>query len=164
MFELIFKLKIALKGVSWWRNVIAPRGASIENPKLISSGGAFYLGPGVTILCRKSIRVGRGVIIGPRVFITDYSHDYLNANYKPYGPSDSLEEVIIGDAVWVGYSSIILPGVTIGEGAVLAAGSVLTKNVGPYELWAGNPARLIKKLPKKPDGSIYYLERNKQLG
>jgi len=54
-------------------------------------------------------------------------------------------DVIIGNDVWIGDSSTIFSGVKIGDGAVIAAGSVVTKNIGPYELWAGNPARLIKK-------------------
>lgn len=54
-------------------------------------------------------------------------------------------DVIIGNDVWIGDNSTIFSGVTIGDGAVIAAGSVLAKNVGPYELWAGNPARLVRK-------------------
>ena len=54
-------------------------------------------------------------------------------------------DVIIGNDVWIGDNSTIFSGVNISDGAVIAAGSVITKNIGPYELWAGNPARLIKK-------------------
>lgn len=54
-------------------------------------------------------------------------------------------DVVIGNDVWIGHSCIILSGVNIGDGAVLAAGSLLSKNVGPYEIWGGNPARFIKK-------------------
>lgn len=53
--------------------------------------------------------------------------------------------VIIGNDVWIGLNTTILSGVTIGDGAVIAAGSVVTKNVRPYEIWGGNPAKLIKK-------------------
>lgn len=51
----------------------------------------------------------------------------------------------IGNDVWLGVRSIIKGGVTIGDGAVIGAGSVVTKDVGPYEIWAGNPAKLIRK-------------------
>jgi len=51
--------------------------------------------------------------------------------------------VVIGDRVWIGYRAIVLPGVTIGEGAVVGAGAVVTKDVEPYEIVAGNPARKI---------------------
>jgi acetyltransferase-like isoleucine patch superfamily enzyme len=56
--------------------------------------------------------------------------------------------VKICDKVWIGFNCIILKGITIGEGAIVAAGSVVTKNVAPYTLVAGNPAALIKELPQ----------------
>lgn len=57
----------------------------------------------------------------------------------------SKGDVVIGNDVWVADSVKILSGVTIGDGAVVGAGAVVTRNIGPYEIWAGNPARLIKK-------------------
>ena len=57
----------------------------------------------------------------------------------------SKGDTVIGDGVWIGMRAMILPGVTIGEGAVIAAGSVVTKDVPPYTLVGGNPARKIKK-------------------
>lgn len=51
----------------------------------------------------------------------------------------------IGNDVWLGIRTIVLGGVTIGDGAVIGAGSIVTKDVGPYEIWAGNPARFIRK-------------------
>lgn len=51
----------------------------------------------------------------------------------------------IGNDVWLGIRTIVLGGVTIADGAVIGAGSVVTKDVGPYEIWAGNPARFIRK-------------------
>jgi acetyltransferase-like isoleucine patch superfamily enzyme len=57
--------------------------------------------------------------------------------------------VVIGDYVWICFNAIILKGVTIGEGAIVAAGAVVTKNVPCYTLVAGNPAIVIKEIPKK---------------
>ncbi len=54
-------------------------------------------------------------------------------------------DTIIGNDVWIGAEAMIMPGVNIADGAVIGARSVVTKNVGPYEIWAGNPANLIKK-------------------
>jgi len=54
-------------------------------------------------------------------------------------------DTVLGNDVWVGAESIIMPGVHIADGAVIAARAVVTKSIGPYEIWGGNPARLIKK-------------------
>jgi chloramphenicol O-acetyltransferase type B len=54
-------------------------------------------------------------------------------------------DTIIGSDVWLGAESLIMPGVQIADGAVIAARAVVTKNIGPYEIWGGNPAKLIKK-------------------
>lgn len=62
-----------------------------------------------------------------------------NIPYNPY------KRTVIGNDVWIGSHSMIKAGVKISDGAVVGMGSVLTKDVGPYEVWAGNPARLIKK-------------------
>jgi maltose O-acetyltransferase len=87
---------------------------------------------------RFSIRTGDDVSIGPEASILTLGHD-------PQSPvfADRGGDVIIGSRVWIGYRAIILPGITIGEGAVVGAGSVVTKNVAPFAIVAGNPARKI---------------------
>jgi len=72
--------------------------------------------------------------------------DYGKIGYYKDWSKVECEKIVIENKVWVGFNSIILKGVTIGEGAVIAAGSVVTKDVEPYTLVAGNPARFIKKL------------------
>ena len=61
------------------------------------------------------------------------------------GHPSTKGDVVIGNDVWIGRGSIIMSGIQIGHGAVIAAGAVVTKNVGCYEVWGGNPAKLIKK-------------------
>lgn len=64
---------------------------------------------------------------------------YAKIKYNPY------EKTHIGNDVWIGSNTLIKAGVTIGNGAVVGMGSVVTKNIGPYEIWAGNPAHIIRK-------------------
>lgn len=85
-----------------------------------------------------SIRTGANVSIGPEASILTLGHD-------PQSPAfaDRGGDVIIADRVWIAYRAIILPGVSIGEGAIVAAGAVVTRDVAPYAIVAGNPACVV---------------------
>lgn len=86
------------------------------------------------------IQTGNDVSIGPEATILTLGHDPHSPNFANRGG-----DVIIGSYVWISYRAIVLPGVTIGEGAVVGAGAVVTKDVEPYTIVAGNPARVINK-------------------
>lgn len=75
---------------------------------------------------------------------------FSNNEFAPF------QQIIIGNDVWIGSHCLIKSGTKISDGAVIGMGSVVTKDVGPYEIWAGNPARLIKK--RFDDETIYKLE------
>lgn len=83
-------------------------------------------------------------------FVTTYpfnsipTNDFDNFKHLEGHPA-TKGDVKIGNDVWIGLNSVILSGVTIDDGAVIAANSVITKNVGAYEIWGGNPAKFIKK-------------------
>jgi len=85
-----------------------------------------------------AIRTGSDVSIGPEASILTLGHDPQSTDFADRGG-----EVTIGDHVWIGYRAIVLPGTAIGDGAVVAAGAVVTRDVPPYAIVAGNPARQI---------------------
>lgn len=85
-----------------------------------------------------SIRTGSDVSIGPEASILTLGHDPRSPEFADRGG-----EVVIGNHVWIGYRAIILPGISIGDGAVVGAGSVVTRDVEAYSIVAGNPARKI---------------------
>jgi acetyltransferase-like isoleucine patch superfamily enzyme len=89
------------------------------------------------------IRTGDDVSIGPEATILTLGHDPQSPDFADRGG-----DVVIGHRVWIAYRAIVLPGVTIGEGAVVGAGAVVTKNVEPYTIVAGNPARKIGERAK----------------
>ncbi|WP_235853979.1 acyltransferase [Mucilaginibacter terrenus] len=93
---------------------------------------------------KSSITIGSNVSISQEVMI-------LSADHDPYSPNFEGREkpVIIEDYVWIGSRAIIMPGVTLGKGSVVSAGAVVTKNVSPYEIVGGVPAKLIKM--RNPD-------------
>lgn len=116
-------------------------GAYIE----IVNGGKLTIGQGaanvgLTIMCAKEITIGNGVRIGRNVSIRDWNgqHVIVNDTYVNHAP------VKIEDRVWLCTGCTIMPGVTIGEGSVIATNAVVTKDVPPRSLVAGIPAKVIK--------------------
>jgi acetyltransferase-like isoleucine patch superfamily enzyme len=88
---------------------------------------------------RVSLKIGNNVNITHQTLIQTLTHDPQNCDFVCL-----CKPVIIEDHVWIGARAIILPGVTIGEGAVIGAGSVVTKSIAPYSIAVGNPAKVIK--------------------
>ena len=83
-------------------------------------------------------------MIAPGVIIYSQNHSYNDLNSNIVNQGYTLKKVNIGNNVWIAANAIILPGVTIGQGAVVAAGSVVTKDVKPNTIVGGNPATFIK--------------------
>lgn len=102
--------------------------------------GSGYANSGLRLYCRKRIEIGEGVMIAQNVTIYDSDAHEISGGRGVTLP------VRIGDHVWIGLSAIILKGVTIGDGAVVAAGAVVTRDVPPGTLVAGNPARVIREV------------------
>ena len=90
------------------------------------------------------IRIGKDCLLGPDVRIFSLNHNFGNTVRPIRLQGESGSEVIIEDNVWIGAGTTILPGVRIGSGSIVGAGSVVTKNFGMNSVMAGVPARLIK--------------------
>ena len=100
-----------------------------------------FINENVQISCGDTIEIGKGCAIGRDVIIRSYDgHTILEPGYK------IAEPIIIRDHVWIGQGAQILKGVTIGEGAIIAAGAVVTKDVPPHSIVGGVPARIIKRI------------------
>jgi acetyltransferase-like isoleucine patch superfamily enzyme len=97
-----------------------------------------------------SVKIGKNVLIAGRVFITDHDHIYENVDLLyNNGAGLNIEPVLIEDEVWIGEGAVILKGVTVGKRAVIGANAVVTKNVLPYTVVGGVPARFIRKIDKQ---------------
>lgn len=119
-----------------------------EHPEIIIGDGVS-IGAFNHVTCTNRIVLGEGVLTGKFVTITDNSHgntDYASLHIRP-NDRDVVSKgpVIIGKNVWIGDKATILPGVTVGEGAVIAANAVVTKDVPAYSVVGGNPARNLKQ-------------------
>nr|WP_269430795.1 acyltransferase [Methanosarcina siciliae] len=91
------------------------------------------------------IYIGDDVIMGGRVIFHTLNHNYDKKDILIKKQGTIVKPINVGDDCWIGSDVIILPGVTIGKGSVIGAGSMITKDVMPYSVVAGNPARVIKK-------------------
>lgn len=107
-------------------------------------GDRSSIGPYSYIGCSGYIEIGENVMISPRVSIYAENHIFADPKTPMIAQGVSRSFVKIEDDCWIASHSVILAGVTVGKGAVVAAGSVVTKDVPPYAVVGGNPARVIK--------------------
>lgn len=111
--------------------------------KNIHVGSNFYAGFNCTILDIAPVHIGDNCLIGPDVGIYTAGHNIGPFDRHKTGYAKSI---CIGHNVWIGGHSTILAGITIGDGSIIAAGSVVTKDVPDNVVYAGNPAKEIKKI------------------
>lgn len=107
-------------------------------------GDHSNIGPYNYIGCSGKIEIGNNVMLSPRVSIYAENHVFENVNQLMKDQGVKRSFVKIEDDCWIAANSVILAGVTIGRGSVVAAGSVVTKDVPPYSVVAGVPAKVIK--------------------
>lgn len=112
----------------------------------ISIGDNVFINFNMTILDEAEVTIGNNVFIGPNVSIYTPCHP-LVADERNTGV-EWAEPVTIGNDVWIGGNTVILPGVTIGDGAVVGAGSVVSRDVPEASLVVGCPAHVVRKLSK----------------
>lgn len=135
---------------------------------LITIGEGTYIGAS-TFISRSAITIGRNVTVAWGAWFYDHDSHSLSAvdrradqklqlanlragelmtQHKDWEKVSS-KPIVVDDDAWIGMNAIILKGVTIGRGAVVGAGSVVTKDVEPWTVVAGNPARIVKRLEKE---------------
>ncbi len=122
------------KSVSFYQNVQIDMQSVGAQVKI---GDKTFINRCSNIFCKDMVHIGSRCAISWDVTIMDNDFHYIDDN-------DNSKPIYIGDDVWIGCHSLILKGVHIGDGAVIAAGSVVTKDVPSYSVVGGNPAKVIK--------------------
>lgn len=112
---------------------------------VICIGDKCHFNNGVSITSNVSVRIGNGVLVGGGVSITDCDWHPIDPQRRTSGSGQSAP-VSICDNVWLGSRVQVLKGVTIGEGAIVAAGAVVVSDVPPYTIAGGVPARVIREI------------------
>lgn len=149
------------------KNIQILEGSIIEGELLtfayggeIKIGKNSYIGTGSRIWSGEKIQIGDNVLISHNVNIMDTNAHEMNHIVRAERFKSLIRDgfpkekepivtspILIGNYAWINFNSIILKGVNIGEGAIIAAGSVVTKDVLPFTMVAGNPAKMIKEIP-----------------
>lgn len=114
--------------------------AKVWQPWKLTIGNNSWIDGGVSLYSVDEIKIGSNAVISDGAFICTATHDISSEIFEL-----QTKPVTIGDSVWVCAKATVLPGVTVGEGSVAAAGSVVAKDVEPWSVVGGNPAKFIKK-------------------
>ena len=143
-FHCIRRFFYRLAGIKIGKGSAIHMGARFYDPRNIIIGDDSILGEGIVLDGRAQLTIGNHVDIASGVMIYNSEHDteneYFQAENKP---------VIIEDYAFIGPRAIILPGIKIGKGAIVAAGAVVTKEVAPYAIVGGVPAKIIGERKNK---------------
>lgn len=132
-YRYVFRVRIG-KGSS------IHRGTQFLRPRGVTIGDNCVLGTNMTLDGRSGLRIGNRVVTATDVMLYTLQHDMESPDFKGEGGP-----VVIEDYVYIGPRAIVLPSVTIGYGAVVAAGAVVTKDVAPYTVVGGIPARFLRE-------------------
>jgi acetyltransferase-like isoleucine patch superfamily enzyme len=107
-------------------------------------GDDSNIGPYSYIGCSGGISIGSNVMMSPRVSLFAENHNFADVTRTMKSQGVTRQPIVIEDDCWIASHSVVLAGVTIGRGSIVAAGSVVTKSVPPYSIVAGSPARVIR--------------------
>lgn len=138
-----FLFKMA--GVKVGRRVKIKKGFILEPfgfSKNLTIGEGTFINTNCRVACRSEVSLGSLCAIGPNVLFETVNH----VKRESGGWNTVSEPIKVGNEVWIGASSIILPGVSIGDGSIVAAGSVVNKDIPAGVICAGVPAKIIKKV------------------
>lgn len=131
------------------------RNVNIEHGAFLASGKGIEIGDnsGIGTNCRITgpLSIGNDVMMAPGVNIITQNHEISDITIPMRLQTAEKKKITICDDVWIGVNAIILPGITVGKGSVIAGGAVVTKDVEPYTIVGGNPARVIRSRIKEQE-------------
>lgn len=135
-------------GVRMGRNCVIHFRTEIRCPERLTLGDGTIIGDNAILDARRGLTFGRNVNLSSNVSIYTLQHDHRDPYFRCPSEKDVKFSVEIDDRVWLGSNVIVLPGAHIGEGAVCCAGCVVTKDVEPYTVVAGIPAKKVGERPR----------------
>lgn len=139
-----------------WNKFQLGKNSTIEDFATINNGvGDVIIGErtriGLSNTLIGPVTVGNDIMFAQNIVVSGLNHSYEDVSRSIHDQKVSTAEIKIEDEAWIGANAVIVAGITVGKHSVVAAGSVVTKDVPPYSIVAGNPARLIKKYNSKTE-------------
>jgi len=127
-------------GAKIGRGVRIQGSAKVWQPWKLTIGDHSWIDGGVSLYSVDDITIGANAVVSDGTFLCTASHDIRSQSFEL-----QTKPVVIGDCAWICARATVLPGVTIGEGSVVAAGALVTKDTEPWTVVGGNPAKAIGK-------------------
>ncbi|MCL4183311.1 MAG: acyltransferase [Burkholderiaceae bacterium] len=130
-------------------NVLLGRGSILTcNRSTISIGGFVSIGPYCFLVSRSRLSIGSNVAIGAGTYLLGGGHAHDDVDTPVIRQARTSQGIVVEDGAWIGIGAKILDGVTIGQHSIVGAGAVVSKDVPPWSVVLGNPARVVEK--RKP--------------
>jgi len=123
-------------------------GCQLAGNGVILIGDRSTINDGCILTALERIEIGADVMLAPNVYVLDVDHAFADRSVPIARQGYTVAPVTIEDGVWIGARVVVTKGVRIGEGAIIAANSVVTRDIPPYTIAAGVPARVIKSRPE----------------
>lgn len=127
---------------------------ALRDGVLLAGTGRITVGDNSTInneciiAAMEKVEIGANVMLAPRVYILDVDHRFESRATPIISQGYVIKPVVIEDDVWIGTGAVITKGVRIGKGAIIGSNSVVTRNIPPYSIAVGAPAKLIRERPE----------------
>ena len=133
-----------------WNKFSLGEASTIEDFSAVNNGvGDVIIGDrsrvGLSNTIIGPVNIGNDVRLAQNVVLSGLNHNYAKIDSPIHEQGVSTRPIVIGDESWIGANVVIVPGVTVGKHSIVAAGSVVTKDIPPYSVAAGNPARVLKQ-------------------
>jgi acetyltransferase-like isoleucine patch superfamily enzyme len=161
-FRLLNALKstfLRIAGAEIGKRVVYYPGVWIMSGRGLKLGDDVDLALGVVVTTHGGVQIGHRTLVGYRAQILSSNHRIPAGRDPIFFAGHESAPIRIGNDVWIGAHAIVLPGVTIGDGAVVAAGSIVNRDVPPYEIVGGVPARMLRV--RDSSGSDTSVERSR---
>ncbi len=152
LYFFFFQVTMKTRGF-FWKQLLKKVGDNfqiagscrISGPENIEIGNNVSIENNCSLYGQGGIKIGNNVMMASYVHLISQNHRFSKLDKPIRDQGFEMGEIIIEDDVWIGINVVILKGVTIGKGSIIGAGSIVTKDIPPYSIAVGNPAKPVKR-------------------